>query len=74
MDSSIIPKPIIRDQTHPDWHEEQCRIYHDHSTLLTGIDEAVHVSKTCLVANNLPDRVESFRTKMELEFHEKIQQ
>ncbi|KAI9551587.1 hypothetical protein GHT06_021920 [Daphnia sinensis] len=69
----LIPKPREQNHTHPDWHDQPCRIYNDHSSLFTGIDEGLHVAKTCLVANNLPDRVLSFKAEVPKETHERMQ-
>lgn len=74
VDPSLIPKPIAQDNSHPDWHEEQCRVYHDHSSLFAGIDEGLHVAKTCLVANSLPDKIQSLRSTVADEVHHSVQQ
>lgn len=74
ISDKLIPKPYEQDHTHPDWHDKPCRMYHDHTSLFAGLDEGLHVAKTCLVANNLPDRVLSFKEKASEEIHHRIQQ
>lgn len=74
IDPSVIPKLYSWDQSHPDWHDEPCLTFSDHSSLLTGFDEALHITKTCLVTNSLPDRICSLRTNASEEVHSRTQQ
>lgn len=73
IDDSLIPKMLAKDNTHPNWHDEPCRVYHDHLSLFTGIEEAQHITKTCLISNSLPDRVTSFKSKIPEEVHKQMQ-
>lgn len=74
MDESLIPKPPRFDKTHPDWHDSPARVYDDNTFLLTGIDEGLNLTKTCLVANQLPSRVESLIKKLSEDVHRRVQQ
>lgn len=75
LDESLIPKPLQLNQTHPDWHDQPCRKYDDHSSVLTGINEGLHITKTCLVSNSLPHKIDSYRSKTGYqEVHQKIKQ
>jgi len=73
IDEALLPKPLRKDHTHPDWHDEPCQVYHDHSSLFTGIQEAQHIAKTCLVSS-LPDRLTSFKSELSEKVHQQMQQ
>lgn len=74
LDESLIPKPLHFNKTHPDWHDEPARVYDDETFLLTGIDEGLNLTKTCLIPNELPEKVQSLTKELNDDIHRKIQQ
>lgn len=74
IDPSLIPEPVKLDSSHPDWHKKHCLVWNDHAYLLTGIEEALHISKTCVAGNTLPERITLLRTDASEELHSRIQE
>ncbi|CAB0030064.1 unnamed protein product [Trichogramma brassicae] len=54
----LVPKPLPRDSSHPDYKEVPCLQYGDNTLLLEGIVQAQHLTKTVLFNDALPDSVE----------------
>ncbi|GLV39876.1 mitochondrial ribosomal protein L37 [Carabus blaptoides fortunei] len=54
-----IPKPVRKDETHPNWHENVCYFYRDNNVLLEGIDQAKIITKTIELQSGLPEIIEN---------------
>lgn len=50
----MVPKPILKDQTHPDWHDRVCYFHRDDNVLLLGLDQAKKITKTVEIQEGLP--------------------
>jgi len=72
-DKPLKPKVVANDSTHPDWHDEPCRVFHNHSNLVCGLDQGLNLVKTGLVANELPDRINQLQSTLSTETHTKVQ-
>lgn len=72
-DKRLQPRLTCYDSTHPDWHDEPCRVFHNHSKLVCGLDQGLNLVKTGLVANELPDRINKFKSELSTETHRKAQ-
>jgi len=72
-DKRLQPKLTKYDSTHPDWHDKPCRVVHNHSKLVCGLDQGLNLVKTGLVANELPDRINKFKSELSNETHTKVQ-
>jgi len=75
VDPSLVKKIDLkkRDSTHPNWHDEPIRIFHQHSSFFYGLDESLNLTKTNLVDTSLPNKILSFKKEMGDEFHDKVQ-
>lgn len=52
-----IPKPILEDETHPNWKSSVCHIFGDNNILLEGVLQAQNLTKS-LVIDGLPKHLE----------------
>lgn len=52
-----LPKPIVEDETHPDWKSSVCHIFGDNNVPLEGVLQAQHLTKS-LVIDGLPKNLE----------------
>jgi len=72
-DERLQPKLSPKDSTHPDWHDKPCRIIHNHSKLVCGLNQGLNLVKTGLVANGLPERINKFKSASSTETQTKVQ-
>ncbi|KAJ8972293.1 hypothetical protein NQ317_018627 [Molorchus minor] len=50
-------KPILLDESHPNWHQQPLLSYGDNNVLLEGLPQAKILTKTIEVRNGLPTKV-----------------
>lgn len=50
-------KPIVFDETHPDWHTEPLLFYKDENVLLEGLNQAKVLTKTVELQEGLPETI-----------------
>ena len=75
IDDSLLPKPITNDKSHPDWHNQQCSIYDEYSSLVAGLDQGLNLTKTILAGRELPERINATKHEnLSDEIHNKVQQ
>lgn len=55
----LIQKPQAMDETHPDWHDKYCWQFDDHELLVQGTDQAQALTKTFLIKDSMPDKLEA---------------
>ncbi|XP_012251357.2 39S ribosomal protein L37, mitochondrial [Athalia rosae] len=53
----LVPKPHPVNNSHPDWQDTPCLSYRDDNVLLEGENQAMVLTKTVLIANELPETV-----------------
>lgn len=58
----IFPKPLLLDETHPEWNDQKCYLFNDSNVLLEGLEQAQVLLKT-LVVDRLPNKVEQLLSK-----------
>lgn len=58
-DYLVNPAPPKKDENHPDWHEVPCLKHEDTDLLLQGTDQAQIITKTLLINNALPEKIEA---------------
>lgn len=75
IDESVLPKPITFDKSHPDWHDQECRIYDDYTKLMGTLDQGLNLTKTSLAGAVLPERITLKKpVKISEDVHNKVQQ
>jgi len=75
IDDSLLPKPITNDKSHPDWHDQECSIYDEYSSLVAGLDQGLNLTKTILAGSELPERINATKHEnLSDEIHNKVQQ
>lgn len=75
IDDSLLPKPITNDKSHPDWHNQECSIYDEYSSLVAGLDQGLNLTKTILAGRELPERINATKHEnLSDEIHNKVQQ
>ena len=66
---------MTNNQSHPDWHDQECRIYNEYSSLVAGLDQGLNLTKTILAGSELPERINAKKPdKLSDEIHNKVQQ
>ncbi|KAF7998248.1 hypothetical protein HCN44_009646 [Aphidius gifuensis] len=55
----LIQRPQAMDKTHPDWHDKYCWQFDDHELLVQGTDQAQLLTKTILIKDSMPDKLET---------------
>ncbi|XP_057341344.1 39S ribosomal protein L37, mitochondrial [Microplitis mediator] len=58
FDRDVYPRPIPMDETHPGWKERPCLKLNTNDLLVMGTDQAQVLTKTLLVKDGLPDKIE----------------
>lgn len=52
-----VPKPILEDESHPNWHKKACSIFGDQNVLIGGLPQAQVLTNT-LEINSFPRQIE----------------
>lgn len=67
-----IPKRLtyvqLEDETHPDWHDQKCRMFENNNVLVEGVKQAQVLLKTVEI-NGLPENLENAIMQMHLPVH-----
>lgn len=53
-----IPKPVLFDRSHPDWHDQVCHVYRDNNVLVEGLDQAKIVTNSVEIQQGLPEQIQ----------------
>lgn len=55
----LVPKKLEYDENHPLYKEELCYIYRDGSVLLEGLQQALVLTNTMQISDELPFKVDN---------------
>lgn len=48
-------KPVVFDETHPDWHKEHLLLFKDNNVLVEGLNQAKVLTRTVELQKGLPE-------------------